>query len=192
MRKLALIFRILLIPGLLLGLYACGEKDCTSGTLEPELKISFRTTIGSKPPTTPERDTSILFTRIIGRSGNTELTFRPTTASKLISLSLPKKEDRVEFIFERQYKKGFVISRGDTLNKDVTIFDTLSISYTRQPYFISQACGFKMRYSELKIDKDSSDKNKSTFDNSTIEKDNIDLTTPVNIKLYFDTALKPE
>jgi hypothetical protein len=153
------------VPGLfvllILLVAACGDQICTETVRrEPPLFVTFYQYTNAAR--TQERVDTLNFTGIFGLGNEASLV---SSTQRITGLRLPftPAQDSTVFIFQRA---------------DVAEPDTLVIGYTRQPLFISQACGFEMRYSDLVI-------LRHTLTNAEIQQTSAQIANEFRIKLYF-------
>ncbi len=148
--KLIFIFLAITVGGCLA---ACTESECTTVT-DPKLRIRFviedtvRTSTGALRP--QRKDTTIRIVRVTGignLSGRyvSDIT-RDSTTTSAISAFLSQVNDTTAFRIE------WDTARIDTNRGVNSVFaDTISVSYKRQPYFVSEGCGFNYKFTEIAI-----------------------------------------
>jgi|GEM_PF-6337901 len=170
---------------------ACTEPECTTIT-DPRLRIRF---IIEAPTRTSSgliqelpRDTTIRIVRVTG-IGN--------TSGKLVSNIRNNGRDTVArditaFLSQVDSVTAYVIE-WDTArlarNRGVnSIFqDTLRVKYERQPYFVSEGCGFNYKFRNIEIDKETFTRSRSRQVRSvTIANPVADETLQPNITILFN------
>jgi hypothetical protein len=147
-------------------LQACVGKECDT-KLNPVLRLAFVRIVN-------ERETAFLvaFKGITGKEGSrivplTEDKFDTTKAISGILLPLSQNIDTVQFILQRTASMGSA---------------SLTIAYQRKPYFISQACGFEMEYTNISAEADTTGR----VDSVVVVQPSVNADiNEVNIKIIF-------
>ncbi len=175
-------FLLALFAGLL---YACTEPECTNLN-DPKLIVQFKTRYRSTRQQ-PERDTLIEIVAVYGEGA--KLPKIDTVARRTGNLVLPldqgNDKTKTTFIIEwRRYTRG--VGTQQPVRIDSIRSEKLTVYYTLQPFFVSDACGFDLRYNNLKRDSiQTTFPNSFPSDSIKVIKDVVDETNAPNIKIYF-------
>jgi hypothetical protein len=155
---------------------ACAEEECTNLD-DPVLNIEFRTFQRNATGFPRERSDTVIILNLYGVG-------KPSTDSLVIgsnrqrsSLLLPLSQASDTTAFRMIYHLP-----EDTTRRDAVI----KVRYRREPFFVSDVCGFNVRFRDLTVDRIPSN---PVFDsirvvNNLVSETN---TNAVNIRMYFKT-----
>lgn len=151
------------------------NEECEEGTLpKPVLNIAFKKFTDATRTQLKSADTLLNITKAyaVGLENSPFLTLsskNPDSLSKTVTLQLSPSAESTTFYLE-----------GKTANK-VPFNRSFTVTYNRQPKFISQACGFEVRYSNITVEEPYTD-----FDDILVITPEIDpIRNEVHIQLYF-------
>jgi hypothetical protein len=153
---------------------ACVNQECEALRPDPELNVAFKKYTDATRTRQKSADTLINITRTyaVGLEDKPFLTApaeNPDILSKTVILRLNPSADST--IFHLEGKAA-----------DKTPFDfSFTVTYTRQYEFISQACGFEVKYTNLAVEAPS-----TTFDDIVVIVPEIDpIRNEIHIQLYL-------
>jgi hypothetical protein len=163
-------WKYLLFSALLLTV-ACAEEDCTNLD-DPLLTIEFKTRFTTAAGQQRERDTSLVVRHVygVGKTPRDSLV-RPGTYRSLI-LPVNQRTDTTSF-------RILYYPASDTSRTVRT--GTISLRYRRQSFFVSDVCGFNIRYNDLDTIRAVMPLNQSLV----IFKNTVDEANTPNIRIYF-------
>jgi hypothetical protein len=166
MRFTSLLWRTFYWLLLILLLHGCVGEECETFE-DPMMRVSFARYTNSDR--TSEQSISVSFNYIYGLGSD------PLRKDSLVKDTVSIAGLRIP-LSQSKDTSTFVIKRNGLPNETVTF------TYTRKPYFISQACGFQMAYENLKVEE-------KTYTN-IVEVRVIQPTVnaqrnDVNVKIYF-------
>ncbi len=163
------LFRIYKCIGFILFvalLQACVSEECDTKS-DPMLRLAFVRLVNEKETAFP-----VGIKKITGKDGSQEVTlteekFDTTKAISGIRLPLSQTKDTIQFILHRTGSLGNA---------------SLTVSYQRKPYFISQACGFEMEYNNISAEADTTGR----VDSVAVVQPSVNADiNEVNIKIIF-------
>jgi hypothetical protein len=152
---------------------ACGEEECTNLD-DPVLNIEFRTFQRNATGFLRERSDTVVIRNLYGVGKPTTDTLASGSRSSVL-LPLSHVKDSVAF-------RMIYHLREDTTRREATI----TVQYRREPFFVSDVCGFNVRFRDLTVARIDTN---AVFDsirvvNNVISETN---TNAVNIRMYFKT-----
>jgi hypothetical protein len=160
-----------------LGATACAEEECTNLD-DPVLNVEFRTFQNNPVTNLPrERGDTVVIRHLYGVGRPlTDSLVRGTNRNRA-SVLLPLSQLNDVTAFRMIYHL-----REDTNRQEATI----TVRYRRESFFVSDVCGFNVRFRDLTVDPIPSN---PAFDsirviNNVISETN---TNAVNIRMYFKT-----
>ncbi len=154
---------------------ACVNEECDEDALpRPVLNIAFKKYTNTNRTPQNTKDTLLnVTTAYAERLENTPF-YTPATADariKSVALHLSPSTDATTF---------FLLSKNAT-NQVIT--QRFTVTYTKQPKFISQACGYEIRYSNLAVQKPATD-----FDDVLVVVPEIN---PIRNEIHIQLFIKP-
>jgi hypothetical protein len=163
-------WKYLLFSALVLTV-SCAEEDCTNLD-DPLLTIEFKTRFTTAAGQQRERDTSLVVRHVygVGKSPQDSLV-RPGTYRNLI-LPVNQRTDTTSFriLYYPVSDASRTVRTG-----------TISLRYRRQSFFVSDVCGFNIRYNDLDTIRAVMPLNQSLV----IFKNTVDEANTPNIRIYF-------
>ncbi len=162
-------------------LYACTESECTDLDA-PQLVVQFKTRYRATRQQR-ERDTLIEIRSVSG-AGQPDSIY--STSQKTNNLVLPLNQGAEETTFMIEWKRyNRAVGTANPVPIDSTT-EKLTVRYTRKAFFVSDACGFNLRYNDLELIKEQPTF-PSNFPSDSIQviKNVVDESNEPNIKIYF-------
>lgn len=156
------IYRFLLPFLAILFLNACVNDVCEIKS-DPQLRLAFVKITDEKEAPFP-----VAFTKVSAKGATTTNDSLNATQTAISGIRLPlsPKEPTTTFIFSR-----------DNLTND-----EITLTYNPKPYFISQACGFEIRYEDISIVSHT----ENNIDAVIVLQPSVNAQiNDVNIKVYF-------
>ncbi len=170
-------------------LYACTEPECTNLN-DPKLIVQFKTKYRATRQQ-QERDTLIEIIAVYGQGEDNKQIKIDTVSRRTNNLVLPldqgNDKTKTTFIIEwRRYTRGVGTQQPVRIDSTSNRRELLTVHYTLQPFFVSDACGFDLRYNDLKRDSiQTTFPNSFPSDSIKVIKNVVDETNAPNIKIYF-------
>lgn len=162
------LFLTLLLP-------ACVNEECDEDALpDPVLNVAFKKYTDATRSVQKSADTLVNLTMAYAKGLNDQpLPFYVPGAAdarvKNVTLHLSPSADSTIFYLESPGADG------------KTIAQSFTVTYTQQPKFISQACGYELRYSNIAVTKPYTD-----FDDIVVIVPEINpIRNEIHIQLYF-------
>ncbi|QHT68656.1 hypothetical protein GXP67_19400 [Rhodocytophaga rosea] len=151
-------------------LNACVGEECETVS-DPVMRVSFARFIDAER--TEEQAVTVAFKHIYGIGANPQpprkddSLVRSKAAIAGLRIPLSQVNDMSTFVFVR----------------DSLANDTIFFTYTRKPYFRSQACGFEMEFENLRVIKHS----RQNIDTVLVTQPSVNAqNNNANVKIYFD------
>lgn len=153
---------------------ACAEEECTNLD-DPVLNVEFRTFQLNSFNVFRERTDTVVIRHLYGVGRPSTDSLVTGTNRQRTSVLLPLSQINDVTAFRMIYHL-----REDTTRREATI----TVRYRREPFFVSDVCGFNVRFRDLTVD---SIPPSPAFDsirviNNVISETN---TNAVNIRMYF-------
>jgi hypothetical protein len=154
---------------------SCAEEECTNLD-DPQLVLEFKTKFLTATGLPGERDTSLTIRNLYGL-GKTEPKDTNFQAKSLI-LPLSQVSDETAYVLD--YGSSDTTVNGEVQQRARRV--TLAVSYRRQSFFVSDVCGFNVKFRELTLDT-----LRTTYpkDSIAIVKNLVDEANTANIRIYI-------
>ncbi|CAA9301033.1 MAG: hypothetical protein AVDCRST_MAG56-5423 [uncultured Cytophagales bacterium] len=157
---------------------ACAEEECTNLD-DPVLNVEFRTFQRNTFGIPRERADTLVIFKLHGVGSPAVDSLDTLVAGNRTSVLLPLSHENDQSAFRMVYR----------LREDTTIMRRqaiITVQYRRESFFVSDECGFNVRFRDLTVERLPSD---PAFDsirviNNAISETN---TNAVNIRMYFKT-----
>lgn len=157
---------------------SCAEEECTNLD-DPRLVLEFKTqyldTISGR---LRDRDTSLAIRNVYGLGQPVPRDTMYSTKSLILPLSQLRDETAFVIAFGRRDT-----TINDTLVKQGWT-DTIAVQYRRQSFFVSDVCGFNVKFKDLTLDTLQTTFPKDSRDSIVIVKNVVDEANTPNLRLY--------
>jgi hypothetical protein len=161
----------LFLAAAILGV-SCAEEECTNLD-DPQLVIEFRTSDSTATTGRRERVDTLIIHSLTGLRGTrpADTLYSGSHSSVLLPLSQISDTTSFQMIYSL---------REDTTKK--VWKDIIAVRYERQPFFVSDVCGFNVRFTNLTLDMV-----RTTYpkDSISVQKNIVDESNTANIRMYF-------
>lgn len=150
---------------------SCAEEDCTNLD-DPLLTVEFKTRFTTPAGQRRERDTSLVIRNVYGLGKAPQDSLVGPGTYKNLVLRLNQRTDTTSF-------RILYYPAGDTTRTVRT--GTLSVQYLRQSFFVSDVCGFNVRFNNL----EPTGADLPLSESVVILKNTVDEANASNIRIFF-------